>query len=75
MVLVKLCSRWSAESITSFTFCSAAATCAWRKSLDFPIWTAKRSVGVGEVRLRVFSGEVVDRRDCVGREGEGSKSS
>ena len=49
IVLVKLSSRCSAESIISFTLFSAAATCAWRKSRDFPICAARRSVGVGDL--------------------------
>jgi hypothetical protein len=48
-VLVKLSSRCSAESMISFILFSAAATCAWRKSRDFPICAARRSVGVRDL--------------------------
>lgn len=47
-MLVKFCSRLSAESMISLTLFSAAATCAWMKRRVFPICAAKRSVGVGD---------------------------
>jgi len=48
-VLVKLSSRCRTESINSLTLFSAAATCPCRNTLVFPIWTARRSVGVGDL--------------------------
>ena len=78
MVLVKLFSRWRKESIAELTLISAAATRDCRKSRDFPIWTAKRSVGVGargfEVSVFVSVGVVV-RLFAAGRGGKTSLSS
>ena len=48
-MLVKLSSRCRTESINSLTLFSAAATCPCRNTLVFPIWTARRSVGVGDL--------------------------
>lgn len=49
MVEVKEFSRLRAESITSLSLFSAAATWAWRKIRALPIWVANRSVGDGNV--------------------------
>lgn len=48
--------------MAEFTLFSAAATWAWRKRRDFPICTARRSVGDGEVDFGVACaiGAVVD---------------
>ena len=48
-MLVKLDSSFSAESISSLTLFSAAATCAYKNTRLFPICTARRSVGVGDL--------------------------
>jgi len=49
MVEVKEFSRLRAESITSLSLFSAAATWAWRKIRPLPIWAANRSVGDGDM--------------------------
>jgi hypothetical protein len=76
---VKLDSRLSAESISSLSLFSAATTCAYMKRRVFPIWTASRSVGVGdEGLLEIASGAglLEGGRALVGGEGgSASKSS
>ena len=67
-MLVKLSSRWSAESIISFTLFSAAATCAWRKRRVFPICAARRSVGVGDAGFLEVSVEPAEGV-CIGGAG------
>jgi len=73
MVLVKDCSRSRAESIASFSLFSAAAMCAWRKIRAFPISTANRSVGVGNLDLGATSSLVIEGLlFSMGIDGEGS---
>lgn len=72
IVPVKLSSRWSAESMTSFTLFSAAATCVWKKRRDFLICAARRSVGVGDVGFLGVSSVGPDEGDFVGGAGSAS---
>ena len=64
-MLVKLCSRWNAESTMPFTLFSAAATCAYKNRRAFPICTASRSVGVGDLSFVDGSGDA-EGIDLVG---------
>lgn len=56
-MLVKLCSRWNAESMISLTLSSVAATYVCKKMRAFPICTVSRSVGEGDLSLVDVSGD------------------
>lgn len=68
-MLVRLCSRWNAESISSLTLFSVAATCACKNMRAFPICTVSRSVGLGVLSVGDAScdGEGIDLEGGLGR--------